>query len=133
MLAGVEGRTPFADVRVRALAESLPMRDKFDANGDRAVSKTKIALRRAFASVLPDGVVGREKASFPLPFQHWIGCARRAMLESEALREFVREEAILAVASNPSQYWHLAWPMANLAYWLEAVASESRLRSSVAA
>ncbi|MBL8874411.1 MAG: asparagine synthase (glutamine-hydrolyzing) [Phycisphaerae bacterium] len=133
MLAGVEGRTPFADVRVRALAESLPMRDKYDAHGERAVSKTKIALRRAFASVLPDGVIGREKASFPLPFQNWIGCARRSMLESEALREFVREEAILAVASNPSQYWHIAWPMSNLAYWLEAIAAESRTRSSVAA
>jgi len=133
MLAGVEGRTPFADVRVRALAESLPMRDKFDASGEPAVGKTKIALRRAFAGVLPDGVIGREKASFPLPFQNWIGCARRAMLESEGLREFVREDAIQAAAANPSQYWHLAWPMANLAHWLEAVASESRLRSSVAA
>ena len=81
----------------------------------------------------PDGVIGREKASFPLPFQNWIGSARRAMLEGEGLREFVREEAILAVASNPSQYWHLAWPMANLAYWLEAVAAEARSRSSVAA
>jgi len=133
MLAGVEGRTPFADVRVRALAEALPMRDKFAANGERAVSKTKIALRRAFSNVLPDGVIGREKASFPLPFQNWIGCARRATLECEKLREFVREEAILAVASNPSQYWHLAWPMANLAYWLEAVAAESRAGSSAAA
>jgi len=133
MLAGVEGRTPFADVRVRALAEALPMRDKFDANGERAVAKTKIALRRAFANALPDGVIGREKASFPVPFQNWIGSARRAMLESEGLREFVREEAILAVASNPSQYWHLAWPMANLAYWLEALAAEARSRSSVAA
>lgn len=133
MLAGVEGRTPFADVRVRALAESLPMREKIDASGERAVGKTKIALRRAFAGVLPDGVIGREKASFPLPFQNWIGCARRSMLESEGLREFVREDAIQAAAANPSQYWHLAWPMANLAYWLEAVAEESRARSAVAA
>jgi len=133
MLAGVEGRTPFADVRVRALAESLPMRDKFDAQGSRAVSKTKVALRRAFATVLPDGVIGREKASFPLPFQHWIGCARRAMLECEGLREFVREDAIQAAAANPSQYWHLAWPMANLALWLDSISVASRLQSSLAA
>ena len=133
MRAGVEGRTPFADARVRAVAESLPMSDKFDVRGDRAVSKTKIALRRAFAGVLPQEVVAREKASFPLPFQNWIGCARRAMLESEALREFVREDAIQAAAANPSQYWHLAWPMANLAYWLEAVENVRRSELPVAA
>lgn len=133
MLAGVEGRTPFADVQVRALAEALPMRDKFEASGGRAVSKTKIALRRAFAGVLAPGVVGREKASFPLPFQNWIGCARRVMLENEQLREFVREDAIQAAAANPSQYWHLAWPMANLAYWFEAVAVETRTKTHAAA
>lgn len=133
MLAGVEGRTPFADVRVRALAESLPMREKFDAEGERTVRRTKIALRRAFASALPEGVLSREKASFPLPFQNWIGVARRAVLESEGLREYVREDALQAAAANPSQYWHLVWPMANLAYWLDAVAVESRVRGSVAA
>ncbi|MBX3389304.1 MAG: asparagine synthase (glutamine-hydrolyzing) [Phycisphaeraceae bacterium] len=126
MCAGVEGRTPFADARVRAIAESLPMSDKFDVRGDRVVSKTKIALRRAFAGMLPQEVVAREKASFPLPFQNWIGCARRAMLESEALREFVREDAIQTAAANPSQYWHLAWPIANLAHWLEAIENTRR-------
>lgn len=133
MRAGVEGRTPFADAWVRAVAESLPMPEKFDVRGDRAVGKTKIALRRAFEKIIPTEVMTREKASFPLPFQNWIGCARRSMLESESLREFVREDAIQAAAANPSQYWHLAWPMANLAYWLEAVAAESRARNSVAA
>lgn len=135
MLAGVEGRTPFADARVRALADALPLREKIDVatDGARAVGKTKIALRRAFAGVLPNGVVGREKASFPLPFQNWIGSSRRVLLECGALREFVREEAIQATAAQPSQYWHLAWPMANLAYWLDAIGAESRTRDSVAA
>lgn len=126
MFAGVEGRTPFADAVVMTAAESLPMSEKYEFGAARSVLKTKIALRRAFGSGLPPGVVGREKASFPLPFQNWIGSARRRLLASGALREFVREDALQSVAAAPSQYWHLAWPLTNLAIWLDAVEAQTR-------
>jgi len=67
MLASVEGRTPFADTRVAAFAEALPMTDRFISP-----NHTKIALRKAFAGTLPGSIIQRPKASFPLPFQHWI-------------------------------------------------------------
>jgi asparagine synthase (glutamine-hydrolysing) len=115
MLQSVEGRTPFADVVVASFAESLAMGLKFDATGDRF--QTKIALRRAFADVIPDAILARPKASFPLPFQDWVGDQAPLMKESRFLREQFELSAITRVCANPREYWHLAWPMANLAIW----------------
>ena len=130
MLEGVEGRTPFADVVVAGLAERLPMHRKFVArtDGQRRVQDTKVVLREAFASKLSKNVIEREKASFPLPFQNWIGTARRAALESETLRTVYRPEIIEAVCAGPSRLWHLAWPMLNLAMWLDALDGVKRTR-----
>jgi asparagine synthase (glutamine-hydrolysing) len=135
MLEGVEGRTPFADVVVAGLAERLPMHRKFVArtDGQRRVQDTKVALREAFGPRLPGAIVTREKASFPLPFQNWIGAARRAALESEALRAVYRPEIIEAVCAGPSRLWHLAWPMLNLALWFEAMEAHDRARRSARA
>ena len=135
MLEGVEGRTPFADVVVAGLAERLPMHRKFvvRTDGQRRVQDTKVALRDAFGPRLPGAIVTREKASFPLPFQNWIGAARRAALESEALRAVYRPEIIEAECAGPSRLWHLAWPMLNLALWFEAMEAHERVRRSARA
>ncbi len=114
MLASVEGRTPFADGPVAALAESLPMGDRFVAP-----DRTKIALREAFAGVLPEGVVRRAKASFPLPFQHWLGDAGAAIGDSALLTELLNPVALATIAADPVAHWRLAWPLANLALWGE--------------
>lgn len=114
MLAGVEGRVPFADERVAALAESLPMELKCI---DGMEGGTKVALRLAFAGDLPDEVVRRPKASFPLPFQGWLASASGLIAGSAFLREMFTAEAIRAVAQDPAGVWTLAWPMANLALW----------------
>lgn len=115
MLAGVEGRTPLADVAVAALAESLPMREKFSSDGGRTV--TKRVLREAFADVLPAEVVARPKASFPLPFQEWVRDSVGVLRESALARELFTAEAIETVAAQPGKLWHLAWPMVNVAMW----------------
>lgn len=130
MLEGVEGRTPFADVVVAGLAERLPMHRKFVArsDGQRRVQDTKVVLREAFAPKLSTNVLEREKASFPLPFQNWIGTARRSALESERLRTIYNPQIIEAVCAGPSRLWHLAWPMLNLALWFEALEAERRTR-----
>jgi len=116
MLEGVEGRTPFADRDVAALAESLPMDCKFKhaASGQHG---TKVVLREAFEGALPAAVVSREKASFPLPFQEWVGDRVSVLRDSALAREVFSEAAIHAVTSQPAQAWRFAWPMVNIAMW----------------
>jgi asparagine synthase (glutamine-hydrolysing) len=121
MLAGVEGRTPFADARLAVLCAGLPMRDRYDARAAErdpgAPWTTKRALRGAFRDVLPAEVVERPKASFPLPFVEWCGSHAGALKTSGVVREWFTPAAIELVASRPSELWRLAWPMINLALW----------------
>ena len=116
MLSSVEGRTPFADRVVAGFAESLAMGDKF-VHGEHV--RTKIALRDAFADVLPRAIVDRPKASFPLPFQEWIGSVGGVLKRSEFARSFFQDEAVDAVLSDTGANWNLAWPTINLAMWGE--------------
>lgn len=114
MLESVEGRTPFADGVVAALAESLPMEDRFVPP-----SGTKLILREAFAAVLPPAVIARPKASFPLPFQRWLRGAQAWIGRSAWLRQILEPGAIELLAARPEACWRLAWPVANLALWSE--------------
>lgn len=116
MLASVEGRTPFADIRVARFAESLAMTDKFVAGEP---PRTKIALRDAFHGRLPESVVARPKASFPLPFQGWMGPMVDELGRSDFARAVFTPEAIERVGADPAACWTLAWPMANIAAWGE--------------
>ncbi len=113
MLESVEGRTPLADVSVAALAAGLPMAEKFGAAG------TKLALRRAFADLLPEAVVNRPKASFPLPFQQWVGDHAGVLERSPLARLMFNDAAISSIGAEPGKLWNLAWPMINLAMWGE--------------
>jgi asparagine synthase (glutamine-hydrolysing) len=127
MLASVEGRTPFADKRICAVAEAMPMSVKFDpgretlgGTGGAAVAtqvRTKIALREAFRANLPPGIADRPKASFPLPFQEWLRPQRFAVRQSEVVAELFTPAAIESVARDPGAAWRLAWPMLNIALW----------------
>lgn len=114
MLAGVEGRTPFADANVLALAEALPMSWKFRRG---TTIETKRVLREAFAPDLPHEIVARPKASFPLPFQEWVADAAPALRESPFAHEWFTEAAVATVAAEPTRLWQLAWPMINLSLW----------------
>ncbi|MCC6678538.1 MAG: asparagine synthase (glutamine-hydrolyzing) [Phycisphaerales bacterium] len=115
MLAGVEGRTPFADAQVAGLAESLPMHEKFGPGDGPA--RTKACLRRAFTDAVPEFVLRRPKASFPLPFQTW--CADQAHLLAlpGPAREFFSGAAIETVRMRAGELWSLAWPIVNIAMW----------------
>ncbi|MEC9372338.1 MAG: asparagine synthase (glutamine-hydrolyzing) [Planctomycetota bacterium] len=135
MLAGVEGRTPFADSEILAIADRMPMRCKFlleeeqGAAGEsasasiavaapaRTVARTKIALRAAFADRLPAEVIARPKASFPLPFDRWMDSVVPALRASEFAREVFSAAAIETIAADPRANWRLAWPVLNLAMW----------------
>lgn len=138
MLASVEGRTPFADAEVAWLAESLPMRLKYLPPGaapadesvpgrealatlPRVKQRTKMVLREAFADAVPDFVLERAKASFPLPFQAWLPDHVEVLRRSPLARACFSEAAIGAVAMQPERMWRLAWPMINIAHWGEAM------------
>lgn len=116
MLASVEGRTPFADVEVAKFAEALPMWDKF-VDGDPA--ETKKALRSGFASRLPASIASRPKASFPLPFQDWVGAHASVLRTSQLAQELFNTEALQTVSAAPEALWPMAWPMINIALWGE--------------
>lgn len=123
MLAGVEGRTPIADVEVARLAESLPSSARFVAAPEGAdattEAQTKIVLRRAFADVIPQSVLDRPKASFPLPFERWVVDQAGVLTTSTWAREVFTPVALATVAARPAELWHLAWPMINIALWGE--------------
>lgn len=116
MLASVEGRTPFADIRVARFAESLAMADKFVAGEP---PRTKVALRDAFRGRLPESVVARPKASFPLPFQDWLSPMVDELGRSDFARAVFTPEAIERVRANSAASWTHAWPMVNIAAWGE--------------
>ncbi|MFM9957826.1 MAG: asparagine synthase (glutamine-hydrolyzing) [Phycisphaerales bacterium] len=137
MLAGVEGRTPYADLRVMEMANAMPMSCKFalaapalvgsgaddvGAGGVAAPARTKIALRRAFEDVVSNEVIDRPKASFPLPFREWLGGPQGVALAGSLLgtassSSFFSDAARALVAKEPGQLWRFAWPMMNLAMW----------------
>lgn len=127
MRFSVEGRTPFADVRVARWASGLGAAETIDAEVS-GVAGTKRVLREAMMLATPEGAGGvgdvfegvrdRAKASFPLPFQEWMVDARE-VLRSGASREVFSPAAIELVHADPSRAWALAWPMMNVAMWLE--------------
>ncbi len=136
MLASVEGRTPFADAVVAEAAEGLPMREKFrpveeegsggagEGSGGGAVvaarARTKVALRRAFADLVPVEIAERPKASFPLPFQQWVADHGATLRRSRFARQVFSAAAIEMVGADPARNWRLAWPMMNIAMWGDA-------------
>ncbi len=114
--SGVEGRTPLADRVVANFADALPMEQKFDPSLSPERG-TKIALRTAFAGVVPDEILHRRKASFPLPFQGWLRPLFDELGDHPLIDEFFSRSAWETVASDPADNWQFAWPMINVALW----------------
>jgi asparagine synthase (glutamine-hydrolysing) len=66
MAHSLEVRVPFLDRHVFSVAATLPLRLRVDGE------LTKVALRRAAATVLPHEVAMRPKLGFPVPFRSWL-------------------------------------------------------------
>jgi asparagine synthase (glutamine-hydrolysing) len=66
MASSIEGRVPFIDKEVFALASSLPF--------DYKVTKenTKVALRDAAKEVIPTEAYKKKKLGFPVPIREWM-------------------------------------------------------------
>ena len=127
MRGSVEGRVPFADVRVLDAAMRAGGAHLIaDGGGGIATATgtlvTKRVLRRAFADVLPPEIVARPKASFPLPFESWIA-AQTHWIDGPIAQEVFSPAARTLVRTQSMQHWRLAWPMLNLARWLDSTFS----------
>ncbi|MFT5284221.1 MAG: asparagine synthase (glutamine-hydrolyzing) [Planctomycetota bacterium] len=128
MLASVEGRTPFADVRVLDFADSLPMNVKFQDEGEFgngggstavATARGKLVLRQAWSNRLPASIAARPKQSFPIPFQGWMDSLTPVLERSVFSRELFAKDLRAELSGNPAGFWQCAWPMLNLALWGE--------------
>lgn len=114
--SGVEGRTPLADRVIAAYADGLPLDQKFDLSLPPHEG-TKIALRRAFDGAVPPEILNRPKASFPLPFQGWLGPLFDDLRGEPIIDEIFNRDAWDLVAQDPQANWAQAWPMVNIGLW----------------
>jgi asparagine synthase (glutamine-hydrolysing) len=129
MLEGVEGRTPLADRLVIEAGESLAMDVKWAGRVRRAATGAatepmgKVVLREAYRGAVPEGVLSRPKASFPLPFQTWLGAEAAEWLSSSRLAGALFQASVVSGvcdalrAGRGVEVWTLAWPMVNVALW----------------
>ena len=66
MMYSIEGRTPFLDLAVYKVASSLPFNAKLNKE------TTKVALRNAAKTVIPNEAYKKRKLGFPVPLRAWM-------------------------------------------------------------
>ncbi len=143
MSASVEARVPFTDHRIVEHLFKLPDHLKMDWRSQAArhrasdlnvsdidrlnLVESKILLRKAFADLLPDDVLSRRKASFPVPFREgfhdWLSALPRGVLEeSQILRQLFSSSDVAQLLRNAGHKRSamLLWPIVNLALWEQA-------------
>lgn len=66
MMYGIEGRTPFLDLEVYNVAKTIPFNAKLNKE------TTKVALRKAASSCIPNEAYKKRKLGFPVPLRAWM-------------------------------------------------------------
>ncbi len=84
MAASIEARVPLLDHRIVEFALSLP--PQFKLGGGR----TKLILRRAMRSRLPENVLNRPKQGFSIPLKHWLRSSLRPLMSDLLSADCVR-------------------------------------------
>jgi asparagine synthase (glutamine-hydrolysing) len=114
MGVSLEGRVPFLDHELVALALSIPSRLKLKDG------ELKHVLKRAVRGVIPDHLIDRPKQGFGVPVNEMLPGRLRASARAEVAR-FARETELLDAAAadrvmttgDGSKVWYLM----NLAMW----------------
>ncbi|MBM3677644.1 MAG: asparagine synthase (glutamine-hydrolyzing) [Actinobacteria bacterium] len=124
MAASLEVRAPFLDHRVLELGVSLPEHLRVDGRVG------KIALRRAFADLLPEELRWRGKSGFGVPIAGWFrhelrDLARDALLAADAstspwLRRPVVERLLAEHVAGRADHGHRLWCLLVLELWLRS-------------
>jgi len=120
---GLELRAPLLSRDVVELGLSLPVEMKVSR------WRGKVALREAFADVLPREILGRRKRGFGIPVGRWLREGLRDMLVDALTdpgllrRGIFREEALVGLLndhlSGRDEHGHRLWALLALARWLE--------------
>jgi asparagine synthase (glutamine-hydrolysing) len=115
MAHSLELRAPFLDHEVLELGLSLP--DSLKVRGLRG----KVALRRAFADVLPPELATRAKAGFGLPLASWFRGELRDtahdLLRSGELFRRTEVDRLLAEHERGADHGHRLWCLLVLELW----------------
>lgn len=121
MRFGLEARSPFLDQELVQFALGLPLKQKVDHG------KTKIALKRALGTVLPEEVLGRKKRGFQVPLATWFrgplkGLIReRCLSGTSPLRHIMRREAVerlIVENEKGSDHGNRLWMLLTLSTWV---------------
>ena len=100
MANSIELRVPLLDHRVLEFAASLP--SEFKVRG----FQTKFIAKRALSRVVPEAIVKRKKAGFPVPYASWLRTELKGWLDGILLdrrtteRGYFRKEAIEKMLSQ---------------------------------
>jgi asparagine synthase (glutamine-hydrolysing) len=116
MAHSLELRAPLLDHRVVELGLSLP--DSLRWRGRTG----KVALRRAFADVLPPAVAERGKSGFGVPLAQWFrgelrDLAGDVLHESEWLRPSTVDRLLAEHAAGRADHGHRLWCLVMLELW----------------
>jgi asparagine synthase (glutamine-hydrolysing) len=121
MAHSLELRSPLLDHRVVELGLSLP--DSLKLRGREG----KVALRRAFADVLPPAVAGRGKTGFAVPLAQWFRgelqpLARELLLAGDSrTRAYFRRDTVERLIgehlSGRTDNGHRLWTLVMLELW----------------
>ena len=106
-----------------ALASTVPTRYRADKNG------TKLAMRKAAATHIPQKVAGKKKLGFPVPVRAWLREERYAAIvrehfASEEAAKFFRTEELLKLldehVSEKKDHWRQIWCVFVFLVWYRA-------------
>ena len=120
MAHSLELRVPFLDREVMTVAARLAREEKIGAG------TTKLALRQAMGSVLPQAAAERAKLGFPVPIGHWLkgemyGWADRLLREAKTDQWIDREAALSLLerfrAGEPDVSWRHIWVLVVFSLW----------------
>ena len=120
MAHSLELRVPFLDREVMSVAARLAREEKIGAG------TTKLALRQAMGSVLPQAAAERAKLGFPVPVGHWLkgemyGWADRLLREAKTDQWIDREAALSLLerfrAGDPGVTWRHIWVLVVFSLW----------------
>ena len=119
MANSLELRVPFLDTEVFRVASTLPVSQRVTRE------QTKVALRRALASVVPAHVLERRKLGFPVPIRHWLkdemyDWARAVITDSQA-DHLLDRSAVLTMLdahrAGPHDYSRKLWTLLVFLIW----------------
>ncbi|MFW0861261.1 MAG: asparagine synthase (glutamine-hydrolyzing) [Dethiobacter sp.] len=119
MANSLELRVPYLDHHVFEFAATIPTKYKISGR------LTKIALRRAFAGVVPPSALNRPKKGFPVPTRVWLrgplGEKVAALLADPALDEFFERTQVQKLIAdhrqNRADNCRKIWTLVIFALW----------------